>query len=456
MVTPLVMRFGFVASGYLALLAVLSCSGSERVFSSAPGEGGAAGQSQDAAGGDDDAEGEGVAGEANGESGHAAGGTGSKLPPQLRCTEEQLLQVGPELFAGSTRGAGDDFQASCFSGEGDDLAIEWLAPKSDYFRFTTAGSSYDTALALFDDECDGAELACNAEASVPQVDVVRFVEKGQRVVVVVDGKAGASGDVVLGVQAVTCPSLDLTDKVLPIELSTQNQGDNSAACGGATKSDRALRFTPPANGLYRFSAQSETFGAIVSVEEGPSCGGAVLGCGYSREGDPGQVVRRLKKGEPVTVFVDGGSGTFELDIEDVSATATCPSESTRILLGGFIDPIPGSFAGAKHLLSASCASTAGFTPVASYRPLVERSYPLSVALTGDGSCQLSVASEQPTVVYLLAGDECAGRELKCGTSTANESHSLAFSSADNGDYVLVVEDLAGYGAAFEIMTSCIL
>jgi hypothetical protein len=445
------MRLHFIVWSCLLSFAMLGCDGEERYFPDA-GEGGAAGMAGEGEGG------EGQPGEGGdaGKSGAAGAGSGER-PAPLECSETQLLDVGTELFKGTTSGADDDFDATCFSGDGEDLAVEWIAPGSAYYRFTTAGSDYDTALALLDDACDGAELACSADSSEPEVEIVTFVEEGERVLVVLDGKAGASGDVVLGIEPITCPALDLTEEVLPIELGTQNQGDNSAACGGDGESDRALRFTPPQDGLYRFSATSDDFAAIVSIEEGPTCGGRVLGCGYTfRERSPAHVVRELEAGDPVTVFVDGGSGTFELDIEEISTAASCPSDGPAILLDGALPNVAGSFDTATHLLTGSCVPTGDFDPTTAYEPLVDRSFPLSVNLPPDMSCQLNIVSTASIVVYLLEGDSCEGPELECALSLANQSQSLSFTSAQNGDYVLVVEDFDGYGEAFEITASCII
>jgi hypothetical protein len=289
------------------------------------------------------------------------------------------------------------------------------------------------------------------------VDIVQFVAEDERVVVVLDGKLGAAGDVVLGVEPIDCPGLDLSGQGFPVELSTQNQGDNSAACDGAGTNDRALRFTPSSDGLYRFSATSADFGAIVSVEAGPICGGPALGCGFSsRSGEPGELVRQLSEGEPVTVFVDGGSGTFELDIEDISAEASCPSEVGGLLLDGPMPLVEGSFEDASHLLTGSCAPTGDFNPVASFDSLVERSFPVSVDLGGSLSCALNVTSPSPFAAYLLEGGQCAGPELECAIEAAAGSHAFSFDSADNGDYVLVVEDLEGLGDTFEIYVTCII
>jgi hypothetical protein len=451
------MRLHFIVWSCLLSLAVLGCGSQKRDFVG-DGEGGAAGATDEGKGGEKELSGAGGdTGKGEGEGDAGSGAVEDERPAQLDCTESQLIDVGSELFTGTTTDGGDDIDASCFSGNGDDLAVEWIAPRSDYYRFTTAGSDYDTALALLDDSCDGKELACNADSSAPEVEIVAFVEKDERVVAVLDGKAGASGEVVLGIEAISCPGLDLSEEVLPIELSTQNQGDKSAACGGNGKSDRALRFTPPEDGLYRFSATSDEFEAIVSVEEGPACGGALLGCGYSsREGSPAQVVRELAGGEPVTVFVDGGSGKFELDVEAVSAPAACPSESATILLEGDLPSVSGNFVGATHLLSGSCAPTGDFDPVASYEPLVDRSYPLSINLPPDMSCQLNIVSSKAIAVYVLEGGACEGPELSCATSPPDQTGVVNFTSEDNGDYVLVVEDLDGFRAEFEITTSCII
>lgn len=455
----------------LPLLLFLAC-GKEREF--APDDSGQGGDAGSASGGTGDGGSPNQAGGTGGDAGsgngsggdddtasggHTDDGTGGDpgIPPQLGCTEAQLLNVGSEVFAGTTTGSGDDFDASCFSGAGDDLAIEWIAPADDYYRFTTAGSTYDTALALIEEQCAGSELACNADPSTPQVEIVHFVAEDERVVVILDGKLGAAGDVVLSVEPVACPGLDLSDQGFPVELSTQNQGDNSAACDGAGTNDRALRFTPSSDGLYRFSATSADFGAIVSVETGPICGGPALGCGFSsRSGEPGELVRQLSEGEPVTVFVDGGSGTFELDIEDISALASCPSEASGILLDGAMPPVEGSLEDAVHLLTGSCAPTGDFDPLASFAPLVERSFPVSVDLGEDLSCALNVTSPAPFAAYLLQGGQCAGPELECVVEAAAGSHAFSFDNADNGDYVLVVEDLQGFGDTFEIYVTCII
>ncbi len=49
-----------------------------------------------------------------------------------------------------------------------------------------------------------------------------------------------------------------------------------------------------------------------------------------------------------------------------------------------------------------------FNPTAAYEPLVERSYPLSVNLPPDMSCQLNIASTRGLAVYLLKGDDLRG------------------------------------------------
>ncbi len=287
------MRLHFIVGSWLLSFAIWGCGSNERVYP-LDGDGVPAGMGDEGKGGEKSP----PAGAAMGETDNSGGG-GDGPPAQLKCTESQVLDVGSELFSGTTTDAGDDIDASCFSGSGEDLAVEWVAPRSDYYRFTTAGSDYDAALALLDDSCDGAELACNSDSNEPEVEIVSFVEKGSAWWPCSTGKPARLGEVVLGIEAITCPDLDLTDEVPPIELGTQNQGDSSAACDGAGKSDRSLRFTPTEDGLYRFSATSDDFAAIVSVEEGPSCGGSVLGCGFSfREDRPRRWCVRSRRASP--------------------------------------------------------------------------------------------------------------------------------------------------------------
>ncbi|HZI04378.1 MAG TPA: tryptophan synthase alpha chain, partial [Archangium sp.] len=89
----------------------------------------------------------------------------------------------------------DGFQGTCGALLQQDRAHLWTAPRSGTFVFDTAGSGYGNALYVLTG-CRGLELGCSASRSAGKTGapVVKLtLEKGQRVLVVVDGPAGTDG-----------------------------------------------------------------------------------------------------------------------------------------------------------------------------------------------------------------------------------------------------------------------
>jgi len=288
----------------------------------------------------------------------------------------------------------------------------------------------------------------------PESEVVVRVEQGHRVVVVVDGQLGAKGDVTLNVNRVTCPSTDLTGQPLPAVLSTVGgPTDHDGACGGANFPEKSVRWVAETAGLYQFSASSAAFGPALYVEAGPICGGALLQCNNNlANGYPAQVTRWLDAGEAATLIIDGQSGTageFSLNVEKV--TATCPSQAaippsvSNVTLN---DTSLGS-----KVLSPSC-SWAG-NMASGQHPYPERSYPVHIQLTNLQFCSYSITADSQYLIYLIRGTKCEGEEARCIVPTT-DPYDLAFTSADNGDYVLVIENDHPFSATvtYSISTDC--
>lgn len=81
--------------------------------------------------------------------------------PATDCPNETITLIASgEAATGTTLGAGSEFELSCNAGGAPDYVFSWTAPSNGTFTFDTIGSSYDTALAIFDG-CEGDELACN-------------------------------------------------------------------------------------------------------------------------------------------------------------------------------------------------------------------------------------------------------------------------------------------------------
>src|SRR5690606_13335093 len=144
------------------------------------------------------------------------------------------------------------------------------------------------------------------------------VTQGTRVLAVVDGIGGDSGSATLDVSAVTCPAIQLTTALLPVEHSTV--GRDVYPMMGCTEDAfgaRTYRFTAPEDGHYSFVALGRAgFQPSLMLEEGPACGGAVLQCNRAHDDLRAEVLRSLRAGEHVTIVISGseGEGTFLLDV----------------------------------------------------------------------------------------------------------------------------------------------
>ncbi|MFO7565003.1 MAG: hypothetical protein R6X02_20325 [Enhygromyxa sp.] len=74
---------------------------------------------------------------------------------------ESLGSEVPLMFAGSTVGAGDEYEGSCAVMAAPERELHWTAPSAGTYRFSLEGSSYDTLMYIRDGGCDGVELGCN-------------------------------------------------------------------------------------------------------------------------------------------------------------------------------------------------------------------------------------------------------------------------------------------------------
>jgi hypothetical protein len=453
----------------LPLLAAAACSSTVTGSGSKEGgEGGEGGQGGQSSGGSDGGGGQSSGGQSSGGSdggggqssggqssgGQSSGGSdgsGGQSSGNLSCTEG-TLQVGtPTEF--DTSSQDDSYTTECGDGSSPDAAFVWTAPSTNFYAFDSGGSGFDTVVTVLDGDCDGAELACsNANGASPQARAITKVQKDQRVVVVLDGNLGESGDATLSVTPITCPSTDVSDQPLPATLTTVG-GTNThdGECGGADSPEKAIRYVAKSAGLYRFSVASEDFSPALYVEQGPECGGRLLQCNANLAGGhPAEVTRWLDQGDAVTLIVDGGAGTFTLDAEKLEDPGSCPTLPT---LDGATDVVIDDTS--PNVFSPSC-EWAGNTSLDdtsnSYR---DHAYTFTVDLGPAGNCMVSVVgSDANMLVYLLEGDRCEGPELQCEGPVI--SHSFSFAHANNGVYTLVIENAHPFNGSltYSISTSC--
>ena len=123
--------------------------------------------------------------------------------PSMCPAQAASSATGASVFSGTTVAMGDDIELACTSGGSPDVVYEWVAPSAGTFAFDTAGSNFDTAIALFD-ACDGNETQCNDDAEADDLGllsrVTETVTMGQSVFVVVEGFGETNaGDFVINI-----------------------------------------------------------------------------------------------------------------------------------------------------------------------------------------------------------------------------------------------------------------
>lgn len=379
----------------------------------------------------------------------------------LECVDALLdPPLGAAVASVDTQRNRDDFEGSCGGETAKDAAFQWIAPFTDYFVFDTSGSEFDTALYLLRG-CEGEEVACsdNAQGGVSSR-LVRRVDAGEQLVIVVDGETGADGSAVLNVNPVACPSADLEGEALPGTF-TNIAGTNTftPSCGTGSGQERAFRYTAEETGLHSFRATSAEFQPIMNLQVGAECGGEDLQCSISNQGEVGgEVIRNLQAGDAVTLIVDsaGGTGDFELDVDFLPDT--CPSAS----LAG---PVLGTITESPHAMTTSCGNIGEFS-----NGMVDLFGAATFGWTSPGQngtnsgCDIIVSTGFPAAVSLQAGATCSGAEEQCSTSTFDDDLGRYVASVSVGhipvtDYTVTVTQTAELLTAvldhdYEIEVAC--
>jgi hypothetical protein len=343
--------------------------------------------------------------------------------PGLEACTSQVLDGG----AGEdTTSADDTYRPGCADTPGNDVAFAWTAPSTDYYVFSTAGSSFDTVLTLRDG-CTGDELACNNNAGTSaQSELVRKVVEGTPLAVVVDGFSGARGMAQVTATRVTCPDQDVEGTTLPATFNTSGAGNDVARACGETDSpaeDSAFHWVAPAAGLYGFRVSSSAFDPIVAVQRGPRCTDAQVGCNAGARN--AEVVRRLAAGEPVSVIVDSVSGVGPFELEISPRGGECPENGA---LPAIINQDrTTSVTMSSRTLAPSCGPIELFDRGGVAHPMEDATFSLTTPTEPDSfsvSCAVSGTSSQPFVLYALEGTTCSGAETDCRASRPDSQNPM--------------------------------
>ena len=115
----------------------------------------------------------------------------------LGCVNEDLgSALGENVLSGTTVGEDSDLTNECIRGEGViaiDYIVSWTAPAAGDYVFSLAGSSFDTALGIFDGDCSGPELACNDDCQDTDSVVGLELAADQVVLIAITGYDASSG-----------------------------------------------------------------------------------------------------------------------------------------------------------------------------------------------------------------------------------------------------------------------
>ena len=347
-------------------------------------------------------------------------------PACIVCFESDLASsYGDSVAAGNTAGQGSDRDPTCAFNTGvEDVIYSWVAPSTGLWIFDTAGSDYDTLLAIEVNVC-GTGTDCDDDSGDGATSYIEAVlTAGDTVYIVVDGYSG-TGNYVLNINpstevgcddgvdddsdgATDCDDADCTadpacapeavcddgadddddgltdcddadcaaDFVcgstctddhlgrgvgLLVSDYTAGMGDDRAITCGSGE-DIAWSWTAPAAATWTFSSSN----TALSLQEG-DCTEIEIGC------DAGGIVSAtLAEGETVVLVVEGG-GPFDLyatpDVEidcadgideDGDSLTDCDDPDCADALQTWYPDTDGDRFGETGGLLESCGQPAGY------------------------------------------------------------------------------------------------
>lgn len=260
------------------------------------------------------------------------GGTGDGgTEPPLDCVDGTFETPLSSMPFDTSAGA-DEGETSCGGVAAPELTFEWTAPSAGHYRFTATGDGFEPILAIREGSCEGPELECEATPiGETSAVIARYVEAGQRLLLVVDGRSGGSGTGELLVERPGCPAIQLVEAVLPVEHGTAVGApyDGWSCPGDSSLNVRSYRYTAEADGLYSFLAEGQDGYPELQLEAGPFCGAPVAQCGSASPpaGWPNdrraEVIREMHAGESITLVAKGRGGdlAYSLDVDRLGDAA---------------------------------------------------------------------------------------------------------------------------------------
>ncbi|WP_437486264.1 MXAN_6577-like cysteine-rich protein [Sorangium sp. So ce1014] len=346
---------------------------------------------------------------------------------------EDLGSTVPQVVRGTTLDADTYFGLACVAAGSTEVVYRFTAGEVGTYTFDTAGSSYDTAIAVLGfAACD--ELACNDDRGRAEAGASVALDEGEGVLVVVSGYNGAQGDFVLSIDRAAppvCPVGNI-DSTLPqaVNGDTWTLGDALVpTCGSLDTPDASYTFTAPYTGRYVFDTAGSSYDTVLELRNG-TCAGPVISCNNDNTwaGTTSRIVASLSARQTVVAIVDGiagESGPFTLNVTEY-VPAPCP----ELVLGTtFPQRVTGTTAimDRESDLSAPCADGAG--PEATYAFTA----PAYALYTFD-----TFGSAFDTLLHLHDGT-CSGPSLGCNDDSSYVQSQVK-ALLEEGQTIVVVVD----------------
>ncbi|HCH66600.1 MAG TPA: hypothetical protein DFR83_27590 [Deltaproteobacteria bacterium] len=240
------------------------------------------------------------------------------------CIDTDTGELLGTLWSGEISGSGDDAQGPCTAtGGGEDVQFTWTPPEDGCYELTTAGSAFDTTLAIGDAWCGGEMRSCNDDAGGLHSTVSLSAQAGRSIRVLAEAyDEYNSGQLVVSVRSGSPFAEDddadagsaVGDAVLSGTLSTATAAITHD-CADVTGASSIVRWEAPESGTWSFTSAGSDFDAAITVFG--QCATAMT-CDDFRAGDlqaDAQVL--LAEGDVVHLAiggVDGETGSWVLNV----------------------------------------------------------------------------------------------------------------------------------------------
>lgn len=195
----------------------------------------------------------------------------------------------PQQF--SNVAGSNDHDGMCGGGGTPERTFRWTAPAAGLY--SVVATSDDFVPAVYVEQgpvCGGAELGCNADPGSERGEVVRALEAGDIITIVVDS-TGGTGNFDLDIVAIDapCPGASL-DASMPFLASIDGYADHMTSSCGADGYVESGNYNPYADATFSFTSPGKIgassgcditvtsgFPAAISLQEG-SCDGPEVQC----------------------------------------------------------------------------------------------------------------------------------------------------------------------------------